>query len=188
MIIMNPRGRRYVVRWYDREAQRVRVRTFRRYSSYLRFRDFLKQHRYYYDRTQRLWVKEKTRVWRYAYGVKLLFMGEDPEGADDEVLHVIPIHTNVIPNNYFGAIIMGWMLERDEGVAFDLQRRLIRTLEDFTGYPEGEWWFLLDDGWGWQSFYVEDWEGFDMSLIGKYYIRIEREDGRAFYEDWGRIR
>jgi hypothetical protein len=129
-----------------------------------------------------MWIPPKTRVWRYVYGIKLRDLGDDPTGADDMLRHLAVYH-----GHYYGAVIMGWMLERDEGIAFDLQQKLIEALETFMGYDYDEWWFPIDDGEGWQWFYLEDWPGFNPQLIGKWYLRIEDQNGDAVDEDWGRL-
>lgn len=76
---------------------------------------------------------------------------------------------------YYGALIQGWSLDKDEleGKALDLRAQLIDELESFLRYRYVEWWFPIDDGEGYQEV------PYDKKLEGKWELRIEDDDGRA---------
>lgn len=59
----------------------------------------------------------------------------------------------VIKGKYFGAIIQEWFDSEEEAwLAIDrLKEDLIRMVERYVGYPEGEWWFSTIIGEGVQE-------------------------------------
>lgn len=106
---------------------------------------------------------------RYSYGFRW-------EEAGEELVKVIPIH-----QKYFGALVQAWSGDADtlSEAREKLKQRLHSELEDWLGYEEGDWWFLVDSGEGLQSV------PFNKTLEGRFEWRIEADDGSVVRQGSG---
>ena len=108
---------------------------------------------------------------RYSYGIKWL-------DSSEELLAIIPVH-----HKYYGALIQAWSFSTDvlDESRERLKQTLLDGLGDFLGYPEGEWWFVVDSGEGVQEVPVEK------RLSDRFEWRIEDENGKRVGQGSGEL-
>jgi hypothetical protein len=112
-------------------------------------------------------------LYRFSYGLKW-------EKAE-YLKHVIPFHSRYPDNRYYGALIQIWTYSKDDVKLEEARDELWDYLEEFLGYPPEEWWFPIDDGWGWQEVPLKD------AKPGTVALRIEDQDGRSIISDERRL-
>lgn len=143
-------------------------------------------------------------IMRYAAGLKLVGVGDEYDGSEDALQHVIPVHTNVKKprpgelSGYFGAIAMAWIPHaeyRDPDIRRQVEDQVVELLydrtEDILGYPAGLWWFPSDYGDGWQEIRLTDLKPKEreevIEFLHRIYYRFEDEDGSAIETEWSRL-
>lgn len=144
-------------------------------------------------------------IMRYSAGLKLVSLGEEYDGSDDDLAHVIPVHTQKKSppkrgelQGYYGAIAMAWIPYRDyedPDIRRQVEDQVVTMLYDRTeeiiGYPAGMWWFESDYGDGWQEIHLADYDKRErekiINLLYRVYYRFEEEDGSAIETEWSRL-